>query len=288
MINLPPEFIPYIPYVSCALVFLATVLATTPVFRIWDQITLLYLTGLVKPLQNSGYTIESLCFGSRVIAMLAVLLLSAGVVMNMYILSAMLGILILIVPRIWLASRVEKRRALLRDQLAAACSGLASSSRAGMSLPQAFTEIVKELPEPIRSEFSRISRDFRGGMPLQDAISSAKDRLNLDTFSIFAISIVTCYEHGGNETMMLDKIANNINEVQRLERRMLSETAAARQVVWILSLFPFLFLAVMGLLHSSGTQLMFTTIAGQLLLVLSIIMICGSIIWSRTILAMEL
>ncbi|WP_437188304.1 type II secretion system F family protein [Planctomicrobium sp. SH668] len=288
MISVPPQLIPYLPIISCVLVFIAVVVGTTPIFRVWDQVTLLYLYGLVKPLQDSGYTLPGLFLGSRIVAIIAIVVLSIGIVIKMYILTGVVGVLFLIIPRLYLGNRVETHKVLLRNQLAAACTGLASASRAGMSLPQAIAEIVNELPEPIRSEFSRISRDFRGGMPLQSAIGTAKDRLNLDTFSIFAISIATCYDHGGNETVMLDKIANNINEVQRLERRMLSETAAARQVVWILSLFPFLFLAVMGVLHPSGTQLMFTTIVGQVLMTMTILMIAGSIAWSRSILSMKL
>ncbi|QDU97685.1 type II secretion system F family protein [Lignipirellula cremea] len=275
------------PYASCLCLFIAVVLAVSPVFQFWNAVTDLYLWGMMNSLESTGLRRERLYIYSRFLVLAIVLTVVGGILLDMYILAFIVALLLAIVPRTLLQGRIARRRALLRNQLAAACTGLASSARAGMSLPQALTAVAQDSPEPIKSELWRICRDYRGGVPLPEAIGRASERLELDTFSIFAISLITCLENGGKITDMLDKISRNINEVQRLERRMLSETAAARRVVWVLAIFPFVFLAVMGVLHSSGTALMFTTIVGQCLLVTAIIFIGLSILWSRSILSLE-
>lgn len=277
----------FAPYISSVLIFFAVVIGLYPVFKFWDSITSFYLRDFFPHLKLLNIDQQKLLVAMRFWGLALVVVLGGGVALGMPLLAFAITVLILAAPRIILSSKLKKHRDTLRGQLSAACNGLANSARAGLSLPMAIDSVASELPQPLQGELTRISRDYRGGVPLAEAIAAAKERINLDTFSIFAIAITTCLEQGGKVTEMLERIAESISESQRLERKMQSETAAGRRVVWILAVFPLFFLSVMGLLYPSGAKLMFTTLPGQILLVVAIVLVCGSIFWSLKILSIE-
>ncbi|MEQ8789191.1 MAG: type II secretion system F family protein [Pirellulaceae bacterium] len=270
-----------------ASVFLAVAVGIYPVIRAWDALTWLYLRDMWPSLEAAHLEREQvyvtlrwcgfLLFGSVVLLL----------VFQMPLLALAAAVVICALPRLWLSYLVKRHRRLLRDQIVGACIGMANAARAGLSLDLAMQSAADEAPMPLSFELQRIWRDHQGGIPLAEAINTAKDRLDIDTFSIFGLTIVTCLEQGGQVTEILERIGKSVGETQRLERRVDSETAAGRKVIWVLAIFPLIFLTVMALLHPSGTRLMFTTLPGQGLLVFSLILISVSIAWSRQILTIK-
>ncbi len=169
-----------------------------------------------------------------------------------------------------------------------AAVALANASRAGLSLAAGLQTVSRETPEPLASELRKIVNEYEHGRPLASAITDAKNRLQLDSFTLFASAIQVSLERGGRITDSLERIGQSLQENQRVERQLEAETASGRRVVWILAAFPFLFLAAFLVLHPSGTLLVFNSLVGQLALLTVIGMIVASVWWSHRILAIEL
>jgi tight adherence protein B len=277
-----------IPIVSSVLLFVAVLVGLGPLGKLWDMFSELYTRDLLKLLAILEIDEEKFNFYMRIwgIVLVGTLFVMLAV-FQLPLLAVALTIIVVAFPRIWMGMMVKRRRTMLREQMAGACMAIANCARAGLSLDQSLQSVADEAVDPLAAVLKRICRDYKANIPLAEAINRAKDRINLDTFSIFAVTIVTCLEHGGQVTEMLDRISKSIGEIRRLERRIESETAAGRRVVWILALFPLFFLTVMALIHSEGTKLMFTTLWGQGLLVGSILLIAISIAWSRNILSVD-
>jgi tight adherence protein B len=192
-----------------------------------------------------------------------------------------------IAPRLWIHYLIWNRKRTLRNQMVAAAVGIANAARAGLSLPLCFKAIAADTPPPLRQELQRIYNDFEQGLPLVDAINNVKNRLKIDSFSLFAPAIVTAETQGGNITDALERISFTLQEIQRLERKVDADTAAGRKTVWFLSLFPLFFLALFLMIFPDGTSRMFTTWLGQILLAVVLVMIYISIRWSLRILAID-
>ncbi len=194
----------------------------------------------------------------------------------------------LMVPRWLLAWQLHRRRLKLRDQLVGAMQNLANSARAGQSLAQGLESLSHESPEPLADELRQMMGEYQLGRPLPDTIMDTKQRLQLDSFSLFASTVVISLRQGGRVTESLERISNSLRENQRVERKLDAETAGGWRVVLILTLFPFLFLAGFYVLHPEGTLLMFRSLIGQALIITIIGLVVTSVWWSRKILNIEL
>lgn len=220
------------------------------------------------------------------VTLIAILVL--GWVLSILFIAIVVAALWLLAPRWLLAWKLHQRRTLLRDQLVGCTQALANSARAGQSLAQGLESVSTESDEPLASELRRLIAEYQLGRPLPDALLEAKERLRLDSFSMFASTIVVSLQRGGRVTDALERISRSLRENQRIERKLAAETAGGWRVVLILTLFPFLFLAGFYVLHPEGTLLMFQTLIGQCLVVLILVLVVASVWWSRKILNVEL
>jgi tight adherence protein B len=171
--------------------------------------------------------------------------------------------------------------------MVAATVALANTSRAGLSLAQGLESIGTETPEPLAAELRRIVHEYRHGRPLSDAIRATKERLKIESFTLFAAAILVCLERGGRITDALERISHSLQELQRIERKLEVDTAAGTKVVYILTVFPILFLGISYLTNPDGTDALLHTISGQVILLLVIMLTYLSFRWSQKILAIE-
>ncbi len=196
--------------------------------------------------------------------------------------------LIYVAPRLILQAMIERRRKLLRDQMVSASIAMSNTCRAGLSLAQGLEMVSQEAPEPLATELRRIVRDYHHGRPLADAITDTKRRLNVDSFTLFAEAVLVSLQRGGKITESLERISASLQENQRVERHLESKTAGGKQLVWMLAIFPFGFLAGFYVLYPVGTSAMFRSLIGQGLLLVVIGLVYGSVRWSKRILSIEL
>ena len=109
--------------------------------------------------------------------------------------------LVYVAPRIILDLMIRRRRALLRDQMVAATIALANSSRAGLSLAQGLETVGEETPEPLAYEIRRVVHEYKHGRPLAEALRAAKDRLNIDSFTLFAAAVLVSLDAAAESPM---------------------------------------------------------------------------------------
>jgi tight adherence protein B len=196
--------------------------------------------------------------------------------------------LVYVSPRIILEFMIRRRRALLRDQMVAATTALANTSRAGLSLAQGLETIGKETPDPLAAELRRIVHEYRHGRPLSEAIRATKERLKIESFTLFASAILVCLERGGRITEALERIGHSLQELQRIERKLEADTASGTKVVYLLTIFPLIFLGISYLINPEGTATLLHSILGQVILLFVIGLTYASFRWSQRILAIEI
>lgn len=278
-----------IPLITTAIAFVAGCLLGLSIVSVWDQLSRRYLADLYPLLDSlsidsSQYETYLRWWGVCLISCLLVL----GFALNMFPIAIAVMLLVVFAPRWILKAVIKKRQSLLRDQMVGGAVALANASRAGLSLAQGLASVSKESPEPLAGELRKIVNEYEHGRPLAGAIVEAKERLDLDSFTLFASAIQVSLERGGRITESLERIGGSLQENQRVERQLEAETASGRRVVWILGAFPFLFLFGFFFLHPTGTRLVFETLIGQFVLLMVIGLTFASVWWSNKILSVEL
>ena len=129
---------------------------------------------------------------------------------------------------LYLKRKQKKRRALFEKDFPDVVATIARAISVGASLQESFRIVCEEFPGPIQDEFNRMRQDILFGRTAQHAITQAADRLQLQDFDFFALSVVTQIESGGNLGKSLDSLRETIVNRQMLIRQLKVKTAGAK------------------------------------------------------------
>lgn len=179
----------------------------------------------------------------------------------------------------------ERRREKIEDQLADSMVALSSAIRAGLALGQSLKILADQCPHPICQEFRQIVGEFTMGKPLEQCLVETRDRLQSENFALFSAAMLASRESGGRLNETVERIAHSVLEMQRVERKVRSETAQARTSALYMGLAPFFILVLYYLvIDPVNTERLFTTFTGQLILSAAIVLNVVAYLWARHIL----
>jgi tight adherence protein B len=274
---------------SSALVFAAVYLAAGSAGQVWDSVTRRYVADITPMLDSLSLDRSRLPGYLRIwgISLVAAFVIVAFL-LGMPPVSLAAVYMVYVAPRIILDFMIRRRRAQLRDQLVVATIALSNTSRAGLSLPQGLETVAKETPEPLATELRRIVHEYKHGRPLAESLRATKERLRIDSFTLFASALLVSLERGGRITEALERISHSLQEIQRIERKLEVDTASGTKVVYLLTAFPLFFLGISYLTNPAGTATVFQSLLGQIILLIVIALAYFSFRWSQRILAIEI
>jgi tight adherence protein B len=215
----------------------------------------------------------------------AVVLLVMWIVFDVFVLAFMTASLLISLPWYVVRRMAEKRRMKIEDQLADAMVSLASAIKAGLSLAQSIEILAQQTPHPICQEFQQIYGEYQLGKPMEQCLAEAKVRLRSENFALFAAAMEASRESGGRLNETVDRIAHSVRELQRLERKVQSETAQARASAFYMALAPIAILALYYfVIDQQNTERLFTSVIGQIMLSAAIVLNVVAYLWARKIL----
>jgi Flp pilus assembly protein TadB len=202
--------------------------------------------------------------------------------------ALLFSIFLLCLPWYLVRRMAERRRQKIEDQLADSMVTMASAVTAGLSLAQALEILAAQCPKPISTEFHQMSGEYKMGKPLEQVLLEAKDRLRSENFALFAASLLAAHESGGRLNETVERIAQSVLEMQRLERKVQSETAQARKSAIYMAMAPVFILVAYYFIDPVNTTLLFTDLVGQILLGLAIVFNVVAYFWARAILTPDI
>ena len=132
----------------------------------------------------------------------------------------------------------KSRFALFEKELPEALELMVSALRVGHSLNAAMALVVREVPDPVGSEFRICYDEQNFGLELRTAMDNLITRVPLQDLKIVTTAILIQKESGGNLAEVLDKTGHVIRERFRLKRQVMTHTAQGRLTGWILSAMP--------------------------------------------------
>lgn len=241
----------------------------------------------LKRLRMTGKNLHALlvCWLGAVVGVSVVMWIGVG----LPILGLLVSVVLFCLPWYVFRRLAEKRRDMIEDQLADAMVSLSSAIRAGLSLAQAMEILARQCPHPICQEFTQIYGEYQMGKTLETCLMETKQRLRSENFALFAAAVDASRQSGGRLNETVERIAHSVRELQRLERKIRSETAQARASALYMALAPpvILFLYYVGVDARSTTRL-FTEIPGQIMLAIAATLNIIAFLWARKILNPEI
>ncbi|MEN6493289.1 MAG: type II secretion system F family protein [Thermoguttaceae bacterium] len=210
--------------------------------------------------------------------------LAFWLVLDSPVFAVLFSVFLLATPWYLVRRMAERRRQKIEDQLADAMVGLANAVRAGLSLAQAMEILAAQCPAPINSEFQQIVGEYKLGKPLQQTLLTAKERLKSENFALFAAAMLASHESGGRLNETVERIAQSVLELQRLERKVESETAQARKSAIYMAIAPLFILVGYYFVDPQNTSLLFTQTIGHFVLVVAILLNVVAYVWARVLL----
>ncbi len=193
----------------------------------------------------------------------------------------------LLAPWLYLSWRADQRRKDFYQAIPDGMQMLAGSLSAGYSLPQGLDLLAKENRGPLGQEISRALLESRLGLPLEETLEAAAQRMDSQDFHWVVLAIRTHSQVGGNLAEVLTNVAATLRERERLRRQVRSLTAEGRISTWIVAILPIFLLVFFTLTRRDYIGLLLFQPIGWVILAVGTILYVIGILWVRKLVNME-
>lgn len=119
--------------------------------------------------------------------------------------------------------RARRRRAVRRELWPDVVDNIASGVRAGLSLPEALTQLGERGPEPLRAAFTAFGQDYRASGRFGETLDRLKDRLADPVADRICEALRITREVGGSD---LGRLLRNLSAFLREDARTRAELEA--------------------------------------------------------------
>lgn len=211
-----------------------------------------------------------------------------------FILTASLTVALLLVlaafflPHAVIKHLEEKRRDKLNEQLVDGLTTLSAGARAGLNLVQSMQLIQQNHHGPIQQEFAHILREYDMGMDLNQTLRRAANRIGSPVYRLTFTAIEMHRLRGGNSAESLDRIAQSIREIRRLEGKLDALTAQGRSQATMMAVMPLVFLLILYAIDPQGVAMLFENPVGRLILLGVLVTIGLAFLWIRKIMSIDI
>lgn len=106
-------------------------------------------------------------------------------------------------PLTLVRARARKRRSRLQDAWPEVVDHLSSGVRAGLSLPEALSQLATRGPQELRPQFTQFAREYRASGRFDDCLSSLKERMADPIADRIVESLRLAREVGGTDLGLL-------------------------------------------------------------------------------------
>ena len=216
------------------------------------------------------------------------LVLLMGIFLTGPLVGIVLGAVSAFVPYFLIRHLETKRRSRLEVQLVDGLSSMASGVRAGLNLVQSMQLLVTNQTGPIKQEFGQILREYEMGMDLNQAMRQASDRIGSPLYRLTFTAIEMHRLRGGDSGESMDRIAESIREIQRLEGKLDAITAQGRVQANMMAMMAVVIIIMMMVIFPNATSMLFTMSQGRIILLIAIALIAAGYFWIKKIMQVDI
>ena len=142
--------------------------------------------------------------------------------------------------------RKNKYEERLNSQLSEVCRLLANAARSGRTITQGIDLVAREVNEPARDEFKRLSNELKLGVPFEAALRAVQKRNGSRDFQLFIATLLIQKRTGGNLATTLETMSNTLEDRKILHQTIQTMTSEQRYISLIVPAMPIFILLFMN------------------------------------------
>jgi len=177
----------------------------------------------------------------------------------------------LVLPSFIIKSLEAGRKKKFNNQLIDALMLLTASLKAGLSLVQAFEELVEEMPPPLSQEFSLLIKEINMGVSFEESIMHLRKRMHSEDLDLIVTAISIARETGGELPSVFSKLVFTIKERQTLRGKVDALTIQGKLQGVIMGLLPGAFIVAVYKFNPEHFQTFLQDSLGRMLIVYAMI-----------------
>jgi tight adherence protein B len=167
----------------------------------------------------------------------------------------------------------RKKAALVDKQVIEALNIIKNTVRSGQSLQNAIATAKNELKYPIKNEFEKISEKLIFGTSFDSVLEEASKTQISKEFKLMIDVIRLSKDSGASLSSIFDKISDSVVQRINVQSKIAALTAQGRMSGNIVSVIPFVVIFMMYIIEPEMTGCLFCTLAGNILLLIVVIMV---------------
>lgn len=135
--------------------------------------------------------------------------------------------------------------------------------KAGGTIEKTFRTVADQIKGPVGQEFNRINQEVEFGVPFEEALVNAAERIQIDDFSFFTIALIIQKKAGGSLSDLVANISLFLRKRQELRLKVKSLSAEAKATGLIVGSLPILILVVMYFINPETIDILRNDPAGR-------------------------
>lgn len=121
--------------------------------------------------------------------------------------------------------------------------------KSGLPIIESIKTAGQEVPNPVGSELRRVTDAVRLGNKLEDELTETSNRLALQEFKFFTISLAIQNETGGNLAETLNNLSDVLRKRRQLKLKIKALSSEAKTSAYIIGSLPFVMAAIIYMIN---------------------------------------
>lgn len=187
----------------------------------------------------------------------------------------------------WAKTQEERRCTTLREQVPEALRCMGVCFRSGLSLQQTFGQVARESNGALGERFAAAGRRLEMGSSTSEALEVLRADVGVPELAFVAVALDVQHQSGGSVTPVLDAARESVEGELELLRSLRVQTAQAKLSARIVTIMPFLLVALFSLMSPGFLTPFFSSVMGWGLLALALAMQLSGVLIVRRLLRVE-
>lgn len=171
-----------------------------------------------------------------------------------------------VVPRAALIRQQRSAEQQFMELFPASIDMIVRMLRAGLPISAAVRSIQADTPRPLNLVFGSIADQVALGVPFEQALDLASERIGLPDFRFFAVALNLQSATGGNLAVTLETLADIIRKRRAMRLKATAITAEVRVSAYVLGAMPFITIGGLLLLQPEYVKPLFYDTRGKYIL----------------------
>ncbi len=156
--------------------------------------------------------------------------------------------------------------------------------KSGLPVSESIAAVGREMPDPVGTEFRRVTDAVRFGQSMEDALWVSAKRIETPDFKFFVICLAVQKETGGNLGETLSNLADILRRRRQMKLKIKAMSSEARASAYIIGSLPFIIVAMLMALSPDYVMTLFTDPRGNIMAAIGLGMqLIGVVVMSKLV-----